>query len=118
MAVAAMNRRPRHAAKDSGGDEGHGAAFDEHDLVRRLKAGDEEAFAALVERHHAGMVRVARGYVRSRAVAEEVATRRLVAVGVTGLALTRALRAVWPRGQSPTGPARDLLSLTRTGKGP
>lgn len=73
MAVAATSRRPRHAARDSGGDERHGAASDEHDLVRRLKAGDEEAFAALVERHHAGMVRVARGYVRSRAVAEEVA---------------------------------------------
>ncbi|MEO3767532.1 LysR family transcriptional regulator [Streptomyces sp. B5E4] len=52
------------------------------------------------------------------AVAEEVATRRLVAVEVTGLTLTRALRAVWPSGQSPTGPARDLLSLTRAGKGP
>ena len=50
------------------------------------------------------------------AVADEVAARRLVAVGVSGLDLTRALRAVWPRGQRPTGPARDLLSLTRTGK--
>ncbi|WP_326794961.1 LysR family transcriptional regulator [Streptomyces sp. NBC_01808] len=51
------------------------------------------------------------------AVADEVATRRLVAVAVTNLPLTRALRAVWPRGQRPTGPARDLLSLTRGGKG-
>lgn len=51
------------------------------------------------------------------AVADEVAARRLVAVGVSGLDLTRALRAVWPRGQRPSGPARDLLSLTRTGKG-
>ncbi|AZM45080.1 LysR family transcriptional regulator [Streptomyces sp. WAC 06738] len=50
------------------------------------------------------------------AVADEVATRRLVAVAVTGLPLTRALRAVWPRGQRPTGPARDLLSLTRRGE--
>ncbi|MFW6719185.1 LysR family transcriptional regulator [Streptomyces sp. MAR4 CNY-716] len=51
------------------------------------------------------------------AVADEVAARRLVAVGVSGLDLARALRSVWPRGQRPTGPARDLLSLTRTGKG-
>jgi RNA polymerase sigma-70 factor (ECF subfamily) len=41
--------------------------------VARLRAGDDDAFAALVERHHAGMVRVALGYVRTRAVAEEVA---------------------------------------------
>ncbi|WP_407563833.1 LysR family transcriptional regulator [Streptomyces sp. 184] len=52
------------------------------------------------------------------AVADEVAARRLVAVEVAGLDLTRALRAVWPRGQRPTGPARDLLSLTRTTAGP
>ncbi|MFW6695465.1 LysR family transcriptional regulator [Streptomyces sp. MAR4 CNX-425] len=47
------------------------------------------------------------------AVADEVAARRLVAVPVPGLDLTRTLRAVWPRGQRPSGPARDLLSLTR-----
>jgi RNA polymerase sigma-70 factor, ECF subfamily len=45
----------------------------EDQLVARLRAGEEEAFALLVERHHAGMVRVALGYVRTRAVAEEVA---------------------------------------------
>lgn len=50
------------------------------------------------------------------AVADEVSARRLAAVEVTGLELTRALRAVWPRGQRPTGPARDLLSLTQSGK--
>ncbi len=42
-------------------------------LVSGLRAGDERAFTALVERYHATMVRVARGYVPSRAVAEEVA---------------------------------------------
>lgn len=52
------------------------------------------------------------------AVADEVAMRRLVAVPVAGLDLTRALRAVWPRGQRPSGPARDLLSLTRGAAGP
>ena len=45
-----------------------------------LRAGDEEAFATMVERHHAAMVRVARGYVRSRAVAEEVAQEAWLAV--------------------------------------
>jgi RNA polymerase sigma-70 factor, ECF subfamily len=49
------------------------AAANEEDLIVRLRAGDEAAFTALVERHHASMVRLARGYVRSNAVAEEVA---------------------------------------------
>jgi RNA polymerase sigma-70 factor, ECF subfamily len=48
-------------------------AADEIALVRRLRAGDEEAFAMLVEQLHPGMVRLALGYVPSRAVAEEVA---------------------------------------------
>src|SRR5215471_7907405 len=45
----------------------------ETELLARLRAGDEEAFAVLVDRHHAAMVRLAMTYVRSRAVAEEVA---------------------------------------------
>ncbi|WP_328740348.1 LysR family transcriptional regulator [Streptomyces erythrochromogenes] len=47
------------------------------------------------------------------AVVDEVAARRLVEVAVTGAELGRALRAVWPAGARPAGPARDLLSLTR-----
>ncbi|REE99766.1 LysR family transcriptional regulator [Thermomonospora umbrina] len=47
------------------------------------------------------------------AVADEVTTGRLVAVPVADLDLRRPLRAVWPLGQRPAGPARDLLSLTR-----
>ncbi|MFJ3203485.1 LysR family transcriptional regulator [Streptomyces sp. NPDC086989] len=47
------------------------------------------------------------------ALGEELAARRLVEVPVTGAALGRALRAVWPSGARPAGPARDLLSLTR-----
>jgi RNA polymerase sigma-70 factor (ECF subfamily) len=46
-------------------DEGAGLAA--------LRAGDEAAFLRLVRRHHASMLRVAAAYVRSRAVAEEVA---------------------------------------------
>ncbi|MFI5620140.1 LysR family transcriptional regulator [Streptomyces sp. NPDC051567] len=47
------------------------------------------------------------------AVGDELAARRLVAVPVAGVALDRELRAVWPAGCRPAGPARDLLSLTR-----
>ena len=38
-----------------------------------LRAGDESAFLALVDRYHATMVRLAQNYVSSRAIAEEVA---------------------------------------------
>ncbi|MEU8778319.1 LysR family transcriptional regulator [Streptomyces sp. NPDC048606] len=47
------------------------------------------------------------------ALGDELAARRLVGVPVEGTALDRALRAVWPMGARPAGPARDLLSLTR-----
>jgi RNA polymerase sigma-70 factor (ECF subfamily) len=49
------------------------APANEAELIRRLRAGDEDAFKALVDRHHASMVRLARSHVRSDAVAEEVA---------------------------------------------
>jgi RNA polymerase sigma-70 factor (ECF subfamily) len=42
-------------------------------LVQALRAGDESAFARLVDEHHASLVRLATMYVSSRAVAEEVA---------------------------------------------
>ncbi|MFF3332025.1 LysR family transcriptional regulator [Streptomyces sp. NPDC002888] len=47
------------------------------------------------------------------AVGEELAMRRLVSIPLDGVRLHRSLRAVWPVGHRPTGPARELLSLTR-----
>jgi RNA polymerase sigma-70 factor (ECF subfamily) len=44
----------------------------EQELVARLRAGDEQAFEALVARHYATMLAVARSYVQTRSVAEEV----------------------------------------------
>jgi RNA polymerase sigma-70 factor (ECF subfamily) len=41
-------------------------------LLAALRAGDEEAFATLVMRYHASLKRVARAYVSTEAVAEEV----------------------------------------------
>ncbi|RAG81412.1 LysR family transcriptional regulator [Streptacidiphilus pinicola] len=52
------------------------------------------------------------------AVADDLAAGRLVAVPVTGLDLERPLRAVWPMGAKPKGPARELLALIRTKRGP
>ena len=56
-------------------EEHHGGAAvaEESHLLARLRAGDERAFEALVEAHHGAMIAVARTYVRTRAVAEEVA---------------------------------------------
>jgi DNA-binding transcriptional LysR family regulator len=45
------------------------------------------------------------------AVREDVAARRVIEVPVTGVRLDRALRAVWPVGHRPAGPARDLLAI-------
>ncbi|HEV8064759.1 MAG TPA: sigma-70 family RNA polymerase sigma factor [Acidimicrobiales bacterium] len=45
----------------------------ETELIGRLRAGDGAAFAELVRKYHASMVRVASTFVPSRAVAEEVA---------------------------------------------
>jgi RNA polymerase sigma-70 factor, ECF subfamily len=47
-------------------------AADEAELLARLRDGDERAFEVLVDRHYGTMLAVARGYVKSRAVAEEV----------------------------------------------
>jgi RNA polymerase sigma-70 factor (ECF subfamily) len=49
-------------------------------LVERLRAGDETAFAELVDAYGAAMLRVARMYVRDRTVAEEVVQETWLAV--------------------------------------
>src|SRR5947207_15399396 len=46
--------------------------LDERALLEALRAGDEQAFAELVDLYHSTLLRVARTYVRSAAVAEEV----------------------------------------------
>lgn len=45
------------------------------------------------------------------ALGDDPSALRLTAVTVTGVDLTRELRAVWPTGQRPSGPARDLLRI-------
>jgi RNA polymerase sigma-70 factor, ECF subfamily len=53
-------------------------------LLARLRAGDEQAFRALVQRYHASMLRVARLHVRDAQAAEEVVQETWMAV-VKGL---------------------------------
>ncbi|MBI1875047.1 MAG: hypothetical protein HYS05_14320 [Acidobacteria bacterium] len=62
-----------------------GISPDDRELVERLLAGEEAAFAGLVNQYHASLVRLARGFVASRDVAEEVAQETWLAV-LTGLA--------------------------------
>jgi RNA polymerase sigma-70 factor (ECF subfamily) len=63
-------------------------ADEDADLVARLRAGDEQAFVALVARHHAAMLRLAGSFVSSGAVAEEVVQDTWVGVlrGIDGFA--------------------------------
>jgi RNA polymerase sigma-70 factor (ECF subfamily) len=49
-----------------------GTTTTESELLARLRAGDEQAFEALVKQLYATMLTVARTYVKDRAVAEEV----------------------------------------------
>ena len=55
-------------------------AEDESALLARLRAGDEQAFVSLVERYYPMMLAVARTYVKSAAVAEEVVQEAWVGV--------------------------------------
>jgi RNA polymerase sigma-70 factor (ECF subfamily) len=55
-------------------------ADDEALLVASLRAGDERAFARLVDLYAASMLRVARGYVPSREVAEDVVQETWIAL--------------------------------------
>jgi RNA polymerase sigma-70 factor, ECF subfamily len=72
-------------AASDGQDRGDAEARDDERTVEALRAGDEAAFLALVERHHRAMVRTAAAFVRSEAVAEEVAQEAWLGV-LSGLA--------------------------------
>jgi len=53
---------------------------EDHELVQRLREGDESAFAELIDSYGATMVRVAQMYVRDRGTAEEVVQETWLAV--------------------------------------
>jgi RNA polymerase sigma-70 factor (ECF subfamily) len=73
-------------AMPAGASATRGALDVERDAraLAALRAGDEEAFATLVRRHHASMKRVARMYVSTDAVAEEVVQETWLAA-ISGL---------------------------------
>ncbi len=63
-------------------------------LLQRLRAGDEQAYLELVDRHQAAMLRLARTFVASNAVAEEVVQDTWLGVlrGIDGFAGRSTLR--------------------------
>src|SRR5271155_1992499 len=65
-----------------------GTGDEDSELVARLRAGDEQAFVALVARHHSSMLGLARAFVSSPAVAEEVVQDTWLGVvrGIDGFA--------------------------------
>lgn len=67
---------------------------DEQSLVAALRARDEAAFARLVDTHTPAMLRVARGYVASREIAEEVVQEAWIALikGIDGFEGRSSLR--------------------------
>jgi RNA polymerase sigma-70 factor, ECF subfamily len=80
---------------------------DDAELLARLRAGDEQAFVILVRRHHAAMLRLARGYVPSMAVAEEV-------VQDTWLGVLRGIAGFEGRSSVRTWLLRILVNRART----
>jgi len=77
------------------------------ELLRRLRAGDEQAFVVLVERYNGSMLRLAASFVPSRAVAEEV-------VQDTWLAVLRGLPAFEGRASLRTWMFTILVNRART----
>jgi RNA polymerase sigma-70 factor, ECF subfamily len=79
----------------------------EEEVLDALRAGDEEAFAALVREYHPSLVRVARMYVSSQAAAEEVA-------GETWLAVVKGLPRFEGRSSLRTWIFRILTNIAKT----
>jgi RNA polymerase sigma-70 factor (ECF subfamily) len=83
------------------------AVDDDHGLLERLRAGDEDAFQALVERHDRSLRRVARTFVRTSSAADEV-------VQETWLGVVRGLSSFEGRSSLRTWIFRILVNRART----
>ncbi len=82
-------------------------AGDEGKLVAALRAGDEQAFMELVDRYGPSLLRLARTFVSSRAVAEEV-------VQETWLGVIRGIERFEGRSSLKTWIFRILANVART----
>src|SRR5436305_15264913 len=77
------------------------------ELAAAVKRGDEEVFAALVDAYSPGLMRMARMFVRDRAVAEEV-------VQETWLAVLRGIDRFEGRSSLKTWIFRILMNTAKT----
>ena len=84
-----------------------GVRDDDAALLAALRAGDERAFERLVDRHHAALVRVARQYVPTQEIAEDVAQE-------AWLGLLRGLDSFEGRSSLRTYLFRIVMNLART----
>lgn len=84
-----------------------GQDIDEAGLLKRLRAGDEQAFVSLIRQHHGVMVRLARSYVPNQSVAEDV-------VQETWIAVLRGLPSFEGRSSVKTWLYAILLNRART----
>ena len=91
-----------HPREQTAADRGEEAA-----LLAALRAGDERAFERLVELHHASLVRVARQYVPTQEIAEDVAQEAWVG-------LLRGLDKFEGRSSLRTYLFRIVMNLART----
>lgn len=80
---------------------------DEEDLLRRLRAGDENAFAAVLDRYDGPLRRVAASFVRTPTAVEEV-------VQETWLALVKGIGGFEGRSALGTWLFRILVNRART----
>ena len=97
---------PREGRGELGGSPAYAAGVGEEELVERLRQNDEDAFAALVDRYHMSMVRLALTFVPSRSVAEEV-------VQDTWLGVIRGIDAFEERSSLKTWMFRILVNRAR-----
>lgn len=79
----------------------------EAELIARIRAGDEDAFARLVDRYGASLMRVAALYVRDRAVVQEV-------VQETWLGVLRGIDRFEGRSSFRTWLFRILTNIAKT----
>jgi RNA polymerase sigma-70 factor (ECF subfamily) len=80
---------------------------DDHVLVERARAGDEEAYTLLVRRHSPALMRLARMYVPTAALAEDV-------VQETWIAVVRGLERFEGRSSFKTWLFRILVNRAKT----
>jgi RNA polymerase sigma-70 factor, ECF subfamily len=80
---------------------------DDARLVERLRAGDESAFAELVRTHHSSLLRVARLFVPTAALAEDV-------VGETWLGVVKGIDRFEGRSSLKTWIFRILTNIAKT----